>query len=770
MQKFGKAQGVGRLEDVRFLTGQGRYVDDIAPQNAGHALFLRAPVAHGAITALDISVAEGMPGVRLVLTAAGLEAAGVSLEMKGAAVLNRDGSRGAMPARPVLAQGVMRFVGEAVAMVVADTVAQAQDAVEAIVLEYEDGPVKLDLAAGGAVVHAVAPLNQAYDWAMGDEAVVEAALAASSRRVVYDVVHNRVIVNAMEPRACFAEWDGEPSGAGRLHFCVNGQGVWNQKAELARMLALDAADVRVTNPDVGGGFGMKAMTYPEYICVAAAARMLGAPVRWASDRTEAMLSDNGARDLVVRTELGFDADHKITAYRADVTSNLGAYNSQFGQPIQSELFSKVFTGCYDIQTALLTAQGIYTHTTPMDAYRGAGRPEAIMTLECAVDNAARELGVDPFSLRARNFVRDFPYKMMNGLTIDVGDFHSVLSGLQIEADIEHYPERVAASAAAGRIRGIGLACYIESILGSLEETARVEFDVDGGVSMYVGTQSNGQGHETVYTVMLAAQTGIDPGLIRIVQGDSDRIAKGGGTGGSRSVTVQGTAIKGVVEVMIPAFSAFLEAEFGEGVDYEEGRFGTPGSNLRITMLEAAARARDAGRTDLLIHSQTITLSAGSFPNGAHLAEVELDVDTGAITLDRYHVVDDFGTMMNPALVEGQVHGGVAQGFGQAVMEQVGYDAYGQLLTASFMDYAMPRASDLPMIGFATQPVPSATNPLGMKGCGEAGTVGSLGAISNAVRDALAQAGVARMEMPFTPLRVWSWIRAAEQERARAVPV
>lgn len=763
MHKFGKAQGVGRIEDLRFLTGHGRYVDDIAPDNSLYAIFLRAPVAHGVITTLDISGAEAMPGVHLILTAERLEAAGVTLGMKGATVTNHDGTKGAAPERPVLARRVMRFVGEAVAMVVADSLAQAKDAVEAIVLDYSDAPVKLNLASGGAVVHPEAADNCAYDWAMGDRAAVEEALSASIHRVTYEVVHNRVIVNAMEPRAAFAQWDGA-----RLHLCVNGQGVWGQKAELVRMLGLDRDAVRVTNPDVGGGFGMKAMAYPEYICIAQAARLLGLPVRWASERTEAMLTDNGARDLVVQTELGFDKDHRITAYRADVVSNLGAYNSQFGQPIQSDLFSKVFTGCYDIQTALLTARGIYTHTTPIDAYRGAGRPEAIMTLECAMDNAARVLGADPFDLRERNFIRDFPYKMINGLTIDVGDFPRVLNRLKVEADVIDYQTRAAQSARNGMIRGVGLACYIESILGSPDETARVVFDDDGGVSLYVGTQSNGQGHETVYTAMLAEQTGIEPGLIRIVQGDSDRIAKGGGTGGSRSVTVQGTAIKAVVAAMIPAFATFLEGDLGSGVAFLDGRFGAPASNLRLAMLEAAERARAAGREDLLAHHQTITLAAGSFPNGAHLAEVELDVETGAIRLDRYVVVDDFGTMINPAMVEGQVHGGVAQGFGQAVMERAGYDAQGQLLTASFMDYALPRALDLPMIRFATEPVPSTTNPLGMKGCGEAGTVGSLGAISNAVRDALAQAGVAKIQMPFTPSRVWSWLRNAETERARAV--
>ena len=765
MQKFGKAQGVGRLEDVRFLTGAGRYVDDIAPKNALHAIFFRSPVAHASLDALDVAAAEAMPGVRLVLTADRLMASGVTLGMKGVAVTNHDGSRGVMPERPVLAHSTLRYVGEPVVMIVAETLDAARDAAEVIGLEYSDLDPKLDLSLGGPVVHPEAPQNRAYDWAMGNKAAVDAALAASAHRVVYDVVHNRVIVNAMEPRVAFAEWD-----AGRLHLCFSGQGVWVQKGELARMMHLDPSDVRVTNPDVGGGFGMKGMTYPEYTCIAAAARMLGQPVRWVSERTEAMLSDNGARDLVVRTELGFDADHKITAYRADVVSNMGAYNSQFGQAIQSELFSKVFTGCYDIQAALLTAQGIYTHTTPLDAYRGAGRPEAIMTIECAMDNAARVLGVGPFTLRSRNFVRTFPYKMVNGLTVDVGNFERVLNRLRAEADVENFSDRKTASAAKGLIRGMGIATYIESILGSPEETAHVVYEVDGSVSLFVGTQSNGQGHETVFTAMLAEQTGIDPNLIRVVQGDSDKIAKGGGTGGSRSVTVQGTAIRAVVETMIPAFVTFLQDDLGEGVAYDDGRFGAPGSNLRLTMIEAADRARAAGRDDLLSHSQSIRLQAGSFPNGAHLAEVEVDPETGQVTLDRYFVVDDFGNMINEALVEGQVHGGIAQGFGQAVMENAGFDAQGQLLTASFMDYAMPRAQDLPMIHFVTEPVPSTTNPLGMKGCGEAGTVGSLGAISNAVSDAMAQRGLMRVEMPFTPLRVWSWLQHASAEEAAPVTV
>lgn len=758
MEKFGKAQGSGRIEDRRFLTGAGRYVDDIAPKGALQALFLRSPVASGRILSLDLAEAEALPGVHLILTAERLEAAGVILGMDGTTVTDEAGREGANPERPVLARTHLRHVGEPVAMVVADTLDAARDALEAIGFDYEELPVKLDLAPGGVAVHPEAPDNRAYGYGLGDAEAVRAALDASAHVVDLDVVHNRVIVNSLEPRGAYAEWDGA-----RLHLCVNGQGVWTQKDELARMLGLDREAVRVTNPDVGGGFGMKAMTYPEYVVMAEAARQLGRPLRWMSDRTEAMLTDNGARDLVARLRLGFDKNLKITAYHVDVTSNMGAYNSQEGQIIQSQLFAKVLTGLYDIRLARLTATGIYTHTTPLDAYRGAGRPEAILTIERAMDHAARVLGVDPFDLRQRNFITEFPYEMVNGEVVDVGDFQRLINRLKAEADVAGYSRRKAASAARGRLRGMGLATYIETVLGDPSETAAVSFDEDGGVSLFVGTQSNGQGHETVYTRMLADRTGLPADLIRVVQGDSDRIAMGGGTGGSRSVTTQGMAIGAVSSGMIEAFAAFLEPELGADVTFDEGSFGAPGSNLRLTLLEAAERARAAGRHDLLRHSRTTTLPGRSFPNGAHLAEVEIDPETGALTLERYTVVDDFGTLINPQLVEGQVHGGIAQGFGQAVTENAVYDEQGQLLTASFMDYAMPRAQDFPDIRFATEPVPSKNNPLGMKGCGEAGTVGSLGAVSNAVADALAAARVGRIDMPFTPHRIWSWLREAGQK-------
>lgn len=757
MGGFGKAQGAGRYEDLRFLTGRGRYVEDLVPEGALWALFLRSDHAHGQITEVDLSAARALPGVRLVLDAAGLEALGVSLGMSATRLRQPDGRLGAGPERPVLARGRVRHVGEAMVMIVAESEAVAQEAAEAVALAVAALPVKLDVAEGGALLHDAAPGNRAYLWEIGDAEAVTAAFDAAAHRVQLEVVHNRIIVNALEPRGCFATWE-----AGRLHLCVNGQGVWTQRNELARMLGLSRDAVRVTNPDVGGGFGMKAMTYPEYVCVAAAARALGRPVRWVATRGESMLSDNAGRDLVAVAELAFDAWLRVTGYRVNLVSNLGAYNSQYGQPIQSELFSKVLTGVYDIKAAHLRAVGVYSNTTPVDAYRGAGRPEAILTIERAMDAAARALGVDPFDLRLRNVIRAFPYRSATGALIDVGDFARVLARARAEADVAGFAARRRESAVRGQLRGLGLASYVESILGDPEESARLVLEPGGGAALYVGTQSNGQGHETVYARMIAEWTGLPGAAVRVVQGDSDAIAKGGGTGGSRSVTVQGTALRAVVQRMVAAFSAFLATQWDvPAVAFDGTTFGAEGRNLRLTLAEAAELAQGQGRADLLDVSETIRLEGRSFPNGAHVAEVEIDPETGTLRLERYTVVDDFGTLIAPELAIGQVHGGIAQGYGQAVCEAAVYDAQGQLLSASFMDYAMPRASDLPMFAFVSEPVPSVLNPLGMKGCGEAGTVGALGAISNAVRDALAVRGVQRVDMPFTPARIWHWLQEAE---------
>ncbi|EPX75971.1 xanthine dehydrogenase family protein molybdopterin-binding subunit [Salipiger mucosus] len=754
MEKFGKSQAVKRTEDIRLLTGHGRYIDDIAPEGALQAFVLRAPVAHATITTLDVSEARQAEGVKLVLTAADLDEAGLDMAMRAGLVKNRDGSDAAAPKRPYLARDRIRHVGEPVAFVVAETLQQAKDAAELIELDFDELPVHMEFVQDtNAPIHEEAPDNRAYDFGLGDEEATKAAFDKAANVVRLEVGDNRVICNAMEPRGCFAEFDGK-----RLHVAFNGQGVWSLKSDLAKALDMPEEAIRVTTPDVGGGFGMKAAPYPEYFCAAHAARVLGQPVHWMSDRTEAMLSDHAGRDLVTMAELAFDEQNRILGYRVHTKSNLGAWNSQFGQFIQSFLFARVLTGTYDIPAAWLRAEGFYTNTTQVDAYRGAGRPEAIYVIERVMDRAARELGVDPIELRKINFIKQFPYETVSGENYDVGDFPRVLDHAIADADVAGFEARKAESEKAGKLRGIGLSYYIESILGDPSEDVKVTFDEDGGATIYVGTQSNGQGHETVFAKFLSDQSGIPLEKISFVQGDSDLIARGGGTGGSRSVTTQATVTLTAVRDMVAGLGEFLAEEMGvdpDEVRFDDERFRAEGSNVSPTMLEAAAMAREAGREDLLSWSAHTAIDARSYPNGAHFAEVEIDPETGVTEVVKYTVVDDFGNLINPMLAEGQVHGGVAQGIGQAITEHTVFDDDGQLLTATFMDYAMPRAYDMPWIGFDVEPVPSTGNPMGMKGCGEAGTVGALAAVSNAVQDALWERGVKQVDMPFTPHRMWS---------------
>ncbi|GAA6163174.1 xanthine dehydrogenase family protein molybdopterin-binding subunit [Pelagimonas sp. KU-00592-HH] len=758
MEKFGRSQSVKRIEDLRFLRGEGQYVDDVAPRDALFAVFFRSPVAHAVITELDVEDAREADGVHAVLTYADLAAAGMKTEMFAVTLENRDGSPAAAPVRHMLAKDRVRFVGEPVAIVVAESAEQARDAAEMIMFDYEDLPVHMAREAGGEALHEDVADNRAFDWELGDEAKVAAVFDSAAHVVSLEVDDNRVIVNPLETRGCFAEWDG-----GRLHVSVNAQGVWVPKDQLAAAFGVAKDLVRVTNPDVGGGFGMKAMVHPEMFSVAEAARITGRAVRWMADRTEAMLADNGARDLVSMVEMAFDTDHKAIGYRVHSKCNLGAYNSQFGQIIQTRLFSRVLAGVYDLQDTYLRVEGIYTNTSPVDAYRGAGRPEAIYVLERLMDRAARELGVDPWELRRKSFIPSdaFPYAASTGETYDVGDFERVLARVDGLSDRAGFETRKAESAARGKLRGQGLCYYIESILGDPSEGAKIEFNEDGTVTIYVGTQSNGQGHETVYATFLSDQTGIPVDRISVVQGDSDRIAKGGGTGGSRSVTTQANATLATVSKMIAAMVPYLSDKMGvdeSAIRFDDERFRAEGSNLTPSMLEVAEMARADGRHDLLTHEERATLEARSFPNGAHVCEVEVDPETGMVEVDRYTVVDDFGNLINPMLAEGQVHGGVAQGVGQALMEHVGYDEDGQLLTATFMDYAMPRAKDLPMYVFDTEAVPSTANPMGMKGCGEAGTVGAMAATANAVQDALWERGVRQADMPFMPQRVWELLK------------
>ena len=759
MEKFGKSQSVLRTEDSRFLTGTGRYIDDSAPASSLFAYFFRSQVAHAKIANLNIDDAKKAAGIYGVFTAEDLEKNGVKNDLVGVTVKNRDGTDGACPKRPLLAKEIVRFVGEPIVIIVADSIPNAKDAAELIEIDFDDLPVSIDLAVGENTIHPEAPGNVAFEWDLGDKSKTDAVFKSANQVVSMEVYNNRIIANSMEPRGCYAQWDNE-----RLHLAFSGQGVWVHKRFASEILGLKIEQIRVTNPDVGGGFGMKAMGYPEEFVVSFAAIKLKKPVRWVSERTEAMLSDNAGRDLKHLAELAFDDTNKIVGYRVNTFCNLGAYNSRFGQNIQTGLFSKVLMGVYDVQNTYLSVTGIYTNTTQVDAYRGAGRPEAIYLLERMMDRAARELKIDPLKLRRINFIKknNFPYKSSTGEMIDVGDFDRVLTAAEISADIEGFQRRKKESESKVMLRGLGLCYYIESILGDPSEEAKVVFEENGGVKIFVGTQSNGQGHETVFAQFLSDQTGIPAEKITVVQGDSDLIPYGGGTGGSRSVTVQNNATLATVEKVIRSFSQYLAEKLEvdvKDIEFDDISFRIRGSNFTPNMREVAKMASDDQRSDLLTHSAKATLDARSFPNGAHFAEVEIDPETGFTQVVRYSVVDDFGNLINPMLAEGQVHGGVAQGIGQALYEHVVFDEEGQLLTATFMDYGMPRAQDLPYYKFETECVPSTANIMGMKGCGEAGTVGALAAVANAVQDALWEIGIQQVDMPFTSEKIWSMINS-----------
>ncbi|MEM7614709.1 MAG: xanthine dehydrogenase family protein, partial [Pseudomonadota bacterium] len=527
MSKFGASQPALRKEDIRFLTGEGRYIGDEAPAGAAQMVFFRSPVAHGQITNLDVAEARAAEGVIAVYTAADLAGKLVN-EMDYATLRLPGGGRGAAPVRPMLADTHVRFAGEAVVAVVAETRQAGLDAIELIAFDVDDLPVHLETAVGGPAIHAEAPENLAFDWHAGDAAATEAAFAAAAHTVSLDMVDNRIICNAMEPRGCWSAMEN-----GRLRHAVNGQGVWGTKSALAKKLGMAPEDVRVTTPDVGGGFGMKSFDYPEQFLVSLAAKELDKAVHWMSERGEAMLTDNGGRDLVTLAEAAFDADHKMTAFRINSVCNLGAHNSGFAQDIQTSLALKVVTGIYDVQVGYFGVKGVYTNTVPIDAYRGAGRPEAIYVIERLMDYAAKVLGVDHLELRRKSFIpaEAFPYKTFSGETYDVGDFERLLQKAETASDVAGFAARKAESAARGKLRGIGLSYYIESILGDTKETTKIDFAADGMVDIYVGTQSNGQGHETVFAQILHARAGIPFEKIRYIQGDSDLIAKGGGTGG-----------------------------------------------------------------------------------------------------------------------------------------------------------------------------------------------------------------------------------------------
>src|SRR5919106_3868379 len=776
MAKFGVGQSVRRVEDQRFITGTGRYTDDINLPGQAYGYALRSPEAHARITKIDVSEAKLAPGVLAVITGAEIEAKGTNELPCAIPMTNRDGSDGINPLRPVLCTDRVRHVGDHVAFVVAETPSQAKDAAELISVEYESLPAVVDpetaADAGRPLVHDNVPGTLAFDWQHGDADAVERALAGAAHVTKVRIINNRLVANPIEPRAAIGEYDAD-GGQVTLHACT--QGGWLFTGPLAEVLKVEPEKVHVLTPDVGGGFGMKAFFYPEYALAAWAARQLGRPVKWTAERSsDAFVSDVMGRDHVTEAELGLDADGRIVGMRVLTTANMGAYCNLFAPFIPTGAALKVLPGVYDIKNLVYRVKGVLTNTTPVDAYRGAGRPESIYMAERLMDAAARELGEDPASFRRKNFIPSaaMPFKTAAGEVYDSGDFARVLDAALEEADWRGFAKRRAAPEARRLRPGIGMSYYIESTMGDPQEAAKISFEEDGTVSVMVGTQSNGQGHETAYMQVVNDRLGIPFENIRIVQGDTAKLKWGGGTGGSRSLTAQGMAIRDASDLVIERGKMFASLEFEAAVadiDFErsDGTFRVKGTDRAIGILELARNVRGkAPSLDAAPHGldaeAMAKIDAWTFPNGCHVAEVEIDPDTGTTRIVNYVVVDDFGVVLNPLLVAGQVHGGVVQGLGQALMEHAIYDDSGQLLTGSFMDYAMPHAADMPSFRVSTVEVPCKNNPLGVKGCGEAGSVASPAAVINAIIDALEDDGVRAVDMPATPLAVWRLIQEHRQ--------
>ncbi|MBR0673445.1 xanthine dehydrogenase family protein molybdopterin-binding subunit [Neoroseomonas soli] len=775
MAKFGLSQSIRRVEDPRLLKGGGRYTDDVAAAGQVQGHVLRSPHAHARIVSISAAAAKAMPGVLGIWIGADLAAAGIGHLPCLAPVKSIDGRPTSDTPRPALAEGFVRHVGDPVAFVVAETIEQARDAAEAIEIDYDILPAATDLAtateAGQPQVWASAPNNTCFDWHTGDAAKVDALIKGAAHVARLRVVNNRVVVASMEARAALAEYD-----AAKNHWTLttNTQGSWLVRNVLAQnIFNVPSDNVRVVTPDVGGGFGMKIFIYPEHVLTCFAARELKRAVKWTSERTEAFQSDTHGRDNITIGELALDKDGKFLALRTKNWAGMGAYLNTFAPFIPTGAGTKVLASVYDFQAIHAQVIGVMTHTVPVDAYRGAGRPESNYLVERLIDTAARETGIDRVELRRRNMVPSsaMPYVSAMGQRYDSGEFARLMDGALKKIDWAGFPARKADAARRGKKRGIGLAYYLEATGGGPTENAAVKFADDGFVDVFVGTQSTGQGHETAYAMLTSHELGIPIEKIRIKQGDSDTLPDGGGTGGARSLYSEGQAIlvtaASVVEKGKIAASEHLEASVAD-IEFtpKQGSFAVVGTDRAVGILELAAVQRKkaaAGIEATILDAQeTAEIKSHTFPNGCHVAEVEVDPETGIVSVAGYIVVDDVGHALNPLIVRGQVHGGVTQGIGQALLERTAYDAgSGQLLSASFMDYALPRADDLPAIDVNLVEVPCETNPLGVKGAGEAGAVGSPPAVMNALVDALADAGVKQIDMPATPEAVWKALAAAK---------
>jgi len=778
-------QSIKRKEDARFLTGSGQYTDDITLPHQTYAVFVRSPHAHAKVRKVDTSRAKAAPGVVAVFTGADLQ--GVGGLPCGWLITSLDGTPMKEPPHPVLAQGKVRYVGDRVALVVAESVHQAKDAAELVDVDYEVLPAVVNPAdaikPGAPVVHDIAPDNRCYTWGLGDKAATEAAFAKAAHVTKIDIVNNRLIPNAIEPRAANASYS-RAEDSYTLY-------VANQNPHVERLLmgafvlGLPEHKLRVIAPDVGGGFGSKIFLYGEETALVWASKRVGRPIKWTADRSESFLSDAHGRDHVTHAELALDKDGKFLGLHVKTVASMGSYLSTFGSSVPTMLYATLLAGQYTTPAIWAEVIGAFTTTSPVDAYRGAGRPEATYVVERIVHQAAVETGIPQDELRRRNFIRTFPHQTPVALTYDTGDYDASMNKAREVADVAGYAARKAESAKRGRLRGMGYSSYIEAcglapsnVAGALGaraglfEAGEIRVNPTGSVTVFTGSHSHGQGHETTFAQVVAARLGLPVESVDVVHGDTGRIPFGMGTYGSRSLAVGGSAIVKALDKIVnkgrKIAAHLLEAAEGD-IEFKDGKFTVAGTDRSKAFGEVALAAYvphnypldklEPGLNETAFYDPTNF----TYPAGTHICEVEIDPDTGVVTVAKFTACDDFGNVINPMIVEGQVHGGLAQGLGQALLEQCVYDPQsGQLLSGSYMDYAMPRADDVPSFEVATTVTPCTHNPLGVKGCGEAGAIGSPAAMMNAVMDALAPVGVRHLDMPASPHRVWQAIQSAKK--------
>ena len=775
----GIGDAVKRKEDKRFTTGKGKYTDDVRNDNQAYAAFVRSPYAHARVMGIDGSAALAMDGVIDVLNGAQLTGDGIGNIICGWAVASKDGSPMNMGAWSALATEKVHYVGDAVAVVIAETQALARIAAEKVEVSYEQLSVAASIAAARAddapEIHENAPGNLIYDWEIGDEAATDAGLAGAAHVTTLDVINNRLSPNPMEPRSAVATYDDSEE-----HYTLY---TTSQNPHVARLVLSAFYNVapehklRVIAPDVGGGFGAKIYIYPEEITCLWASMKTNRSVKWTSDRSEAFLTDAHGRDHVTTAKMGFDSSGKIVGFKVDTLANLGAYMSLFSSSVPTYLYAPLLSGQYNIDNIHCNVRAYYSNTVPVDAYRGAGRPEATYLVERMMETAAREMGMDPAELRRRNFILSFPHATPVLMEYDAGDFPTILKMAQSTADVAGFPARRAEAASRGKLRGIGYSTFIEACgiapskaVGSLGcgvglwESAEVRVNPAGSIEILTGSHSHGQGHETTFAQIVSDRFGLPIENVSIVHGDTDKVQFGMGTYGSRSGPVGMTAVVKAMDKV----EAKVKKIAAHALEASEDDIVIEGGEVKVTGTDKSMAWHEVGLAAYIAHNLPEGMEPGlketaffdpvnfSFPSGAFICEVEVDPDTGHTEIVQFTSADDFGTIINPMVVEGQVHGGVAQGIGQAMLEQVIYDEAGQLLTGSYMDYTMPRAADLPFYDVSHHSTPSPNNPLGIKGCGEAGAIGAPPAVINAITDAI---GSNDIEMPATPQTVWRAIQA-----------